>query len=341
VAFAVSLLVVSVGHAQKTGPKVLLAFDMEGVTGAEQAGDYNYTNPNYKKTQQSLTDDVNAAIRGLLKGGAAEVVLTDCHASDNNVSTDYLLDQLPKGARFDMRDQPFDPYVDGPDKTYGALAMVGMHVRSGSDGFAPHTYYGTIRWNMNGLEMSETSMVALSAARFGVPLVLVTGDDRHKSEVTEFSKAEYVIVKKAITNQKAEARPRDEVSADIEAAAERGLMNIRQNPPYKFTTKISSTAKFPMSDYTAMMSNYPGVTVVNDKTLGFTTATYLDSLKIYLGLSNLLRYATADTLLKAINQIPGGAEIVRSARAKMPPRNYDPSLTPFKVDNKLNRWGYE
>lgn len=340
-ALGVSVLVVSVGHAQKTGPKILLAFDMEGVTGAEQAGDYSYSNPNYKKTQQSLTDDVNAAIRGLLKGGASEVVLTDCHASDNNASADYVLDQLPKGARFDMRDKPFDPYVDGPDKSYDALAMVGMHVRSGTEGFAPHTYYGTIRWNMNGLEMSETSMVALSAARFGIPLVLVTGDDRHKPEVAEFSKAEYVIAKKSISNQKAEARPRDQVSADIEAAAERGLKNIKQNPPYKFAAKIISTAKFPLSDYTAMMSNYPGVAIVNDKTLGFTNDTYFEALKIYLGLSNLLRYATADTLLKAINETPGGADIVRLARTKIPPRNYDPSSTPFKVDNKLNRWGYE
>lgn len=327
-------------QAQK-GYKVLLAYDMEGVTAAENQGEYDTNSPKYAEIQKSLTEDVNAAIRGLQKAGAREIVLTDCHASGNTKGPDYLLDQLPKGARFEMRETPYDPYTDVADKSFDAIAMVGMHVRSGAQGFTPHTYFGMVRWNYNGLEMSETHEVAMAAARFGMPLILVTGDDQHKTEVAEFSKAEYVVVKKAVSAQKAEARPRDQVSAEIEQAAERGLKNMKSNLAYKFTGKGVNTFKFPLAEYTAMASNYPGIEIVDDKTLKLTTQTYMEGLVAYRSISNFMRYSTADTLVKMIQTLPGGPDMVRAARAKLPPRNYESTSKTLVVDNKLDKWGYQ
>lgn len=337
----VLVLAVAIGSAQR-GPKVYLMYDMEGVTGAVEQGDYDTTSPDYGKVQQSLTEDVNAAVRGLLKAGAREVVITDCHASGNTTGPDYLIDQLPKGARFDIRDAPYDPYVEGIDKSYDALVMIGMHVRGGAtNGFTPHTYFGMVRWNVNGLEMSETSEVALSAARFGIPLILVTGDNYHKAEVAEFSKAEYVIVKNAVSARNAEARPRDQVSAEIEAAAERGLKNRKEIGSYKLPAKFISQFKFPIADYTAMASNYPGAQIVDNKTLGLTTSTYLDALIAYRSISNFMRYTTSYTLIQQIRKLPGGPEMVRQAQGMLPPRNYEPTSKELEVDNKLSKWGYQ
>jgi hypothetical protein len=81
--------------------KILLWYDMEGVTAAAAPRDVQLGGPNYPATRESLTEDVNAAIRGLLRAGASEVVLTDGHGS-GNPEPDYLLDRLPKGARFDI-----------------------------------------------------------------------------------------------------------------------------------------------------------------------------------------------------------------------------------------------
>ena len=251
------------------------------------------------------------------------------------------MEQLPKGVRFDIRDAPYDPYIEGIDKSYDALVMVGMHVRSGSVGITPHTYFGMVRWNLNGLEMSETSEVALSAARYGIPLILVTGDDHHKAEVAEFSKAEYVVVIKDIDARKAEALPRAEVSAQIEQAAERGLRNRKAIPPYKFPAKLESQFKFPLSDYAAIASNYPNATIVDNKTIGLTTTNYLDALLAYRSISNFMRYATAYTLLEEIRKLPGGPDIVKQAQGKLPPRNYDPTSKSLAVDNKLDKWGYQ
>ena len=222
----VAIATMAATRAQQ-GPKVLLLYDMEGVTDAIRPQDVSMGSQTYPATRESLTEDVNAAIRGLVKAGAREVVLTDGHGS-GNPDPDYLLDTLPKGARFDIRDAPYDPYIEAMDATFDAMVTVAMHGKAGGKGFLAHTYNGHTRWVMAGHDMNESMLVAASAARFNVPLILVTGDDVLREEIRAFSpETEYVTVKKAVSVSAAEARPRADVSRDIEAAAERALVEQR------------------------------------------------------------------------------------------------------------------
>jgi D-amino peptidase len=181
-----ALIVSSAVFAQPRGLKVLLLYDMEGVSGAAKPADVNFGSPSYPATRESLSEDVNAAIRGLLKAGATEVVITDGHGS-GNPEPDYLLDTLPKGARFDLRDMPYDPYIETMDESFDAMVAIAMHGRAGGRAFLAHTYYGHTRWLMAGHDMNESMLVAASAARFDIPLVLVTGDDVLRDETTAFS----------------------------------------------------------------------------------------------------------------------------------------------------------
>jgi len=105
---------------------------MEGVTGASKPQDVSASSESYPATRESLTADVNAAIAGLLKAGATEVVITDGHGSGSN-EPDYLLDKLPKGARFALREVPYDPYIETMDRTFAAMVAIAMHGRAGGD----------------------------------------------------------------------------------------------------------------------------------------------------------------------------------------------------------------
>jgi hypothetical protein len=105
------------------GPKVLLLYDMEGVTDAIAPQAVEMGSQTYPATRESLTEDVNAAIRGLFKAGAREIVLTDGHGS-GNPDPDYLLDRLPQGTRFDIRTAPYDPYIDAMDDSFDAMVAV-------------------------------------------------------------------------------------------------------------------------------------------------------------------------------------------------------------------------
>lgn len=114
------------------------------------------------------------------------------------------------------------------------MVAIAMHGRAGGKAFLAHTYNGHTKWLMGGHDMNESMLVAASAARFDIPLILVTGDDILQKEIATFSpNTEYVVVKKAVSVESAEPRSRDQVSADIAAAAERALRERTKVKPWK------------------------------------------------------------------------------------------------------------
>ena len=126
-----------------------IVYDMEGLIPVQISRDCSFGSPTYPASRESLTQEVNAAIRGLLAGGATEVIITDGHGS-GNPEPDYDLSQLPEGARFEIRDQAYDAYIDVFDESFDAVVAIGMHAGAGTPGVISHTYYGHTRWVING-----------------------------------------------------------------------------------------------------------------------------------------------------------------------------------------------
>jgi D-aminopeptidase len=112
---------------------------------------------------------VAAAARGLLTGGADEVVVLDNHASGNPIN--IRAESLPARARlktwdvFELRDRGVD-----------ALLQVGYHSRAGLDAFVPHTYVPELVLYLDGEPISESHGRAWAA---GVPLLGICGNDVH------------------------------------------------------------------------------------------------------------------------------------------------------------------
>jgi D-amino peptidase len=305
------------------GPKVLLLYDMEGVTDAVRPADVSMGGASYPATRESLTEDVNAAIRGLLKAGAREVVLTDGHGS-GNPDPDYLLDQLPEGARFDIRDAPYDPYLEAMDKSYAAMVAVAMHGKAGGKAFLAHTYNGHTRWVMAGHDMNESMLVAASAARFGIPLILVTGDDVLREEVEAFSPAtEYVTVKMARSVSSAEARPRADVSREIEAAAERALRNRKNVSPWKpagISRPFENRFSYILPEQAAVASMFPHATPVDNKTVKLPARDFVDAYLAFRALATFTGMAGQRMMIASIRQMDGGRELIARAQAALPTR---------------------
>jgi D-aminopeptidase len=121
--------------------KVLVIYDMEGVSGATV---YEHTNfyhaAQYAVGRRSLTADVNAAISGLRSAGATTIVVVDGHGSENDNGPDVLEDDLLPPAKVLYRDLHFDEYVDSYDQSFDAIVAIGMHAGAGnSAGFLSHT----------------------------------------------------------------------------------------------------------------------------------------------------------------------------------------------------------
>jgi D-amino peptidase len=210
--------------------KVVVLYDMEGVSGVTNVEGTDFgAKADYEPARRSLTADVNAAIAGLKAGGATEIIVVDGHGSGNNEGPDVLEAELLSPAKMISRDRPFDIYMDSYDQSVDAIVAIGMHAGAGNTaGFLSHTYTSEdVQYMVNGIPFNETMILAMGAARYGIPLIMVSGDDRLEVEVHRYlPTVKYAAGKHAVDRTKAEPFPRDEVNRRIEAAAREALLAL-------------------------------------------------------------------------------------------------------------------
>ena len=208
------------------GIRVLIIHDMEGLSGQDDPRSYRFGTEQYPSGQAMLAADVNAVVDGLFAGGATEVVIADGHGS-GNPDPDLRPDLLDERATRIIRDEPFDTYFDLPEsEELDAVAVVGMHSKTGSGGFAAHTFTLGIDLLINGQAITETELVALSWGRVGVPVIFASGDDKLRGDLATMPWIEYVTVKDALAADNAIPRPVDEARADLREGARRAVENL-------------------------------------------------------------------------------------------------------------------
>jgi D-amino peptidase len=241
------LLVALLGAVARSQPraiKVMVLYDMEGVSGATDFAHTTFSHPQeYGEGRKSLTADVNAAIAGLKAAGATEIVVVDGHGSGNTTGPDVIEDQLLAPAKMHYRDTPFDIYMDSYDHSFDAIVAVAMHAGAGNRvGFLSHTYtFEDVDYRVNGVPFNESMILAAGASRLKIPLIMVSGDDQLEKEVGRAMPwVRYASVKHAVDRSKAEALPREEASRRIEAAAREALEKLVEGKlpewfgPYRF-----------------------------------------------------------------------------------------------------------
>jgi len=165
--------------------KVLLLYDMEGISEATSGAYVRFGTEEYKQARVSLTADVNAAVAGLKAAGVGEIVVVDGHGSGNSTEPDVLEDKLMPPARMISRQAPFDIYMDSYDQSFNAVVAIAMHAGAGNAvGFLSHTYSGRgAEYKVNDEPFNETMILAMGAARLKIPVVAVSGDDELEKEI--------------------------------------------------------------------------------------------------------------------------------------------------------------
>jgi D-amino peptidase len=237
---ACALLLLSLTFPQQKALKVLLLYDMEGISGATSVRHIDFdSQPEYGEARESLTADVNAAIAGLKAAGATEIIVVDGHGSGNTTGPDVLEEKLLPPAKMISRDRPFDIYMDSYDQSFDAIVAIAMHAGAGNQtGFLSHTYtIEDTQYKVNGIPFNESMILAAGAARHGIPLIMVSGDDQLEKEMRRFLPwVKYAVVKHSVDRSKAEPVGRAEASRRIEAAAREGLLALESARLPEITT---------------------------------------------------------------------------------------------------------
>jgi D-amino peptidase len=224
--------VMTTSPAAQVGKKLFISVDMEGISGISGSDQLSAAGAEYTRSRRLMADDVNAAIRGAREGGATEILVNDSHGSMRNLRAE----DLEPGVRLISHSFKASGMMEGLDESFDAAIFVGYHAKAGSPvGVFAHTGSGVVAdVRVNGRSLGEGGLNTLVAASYGVPVVLVTGDDVAVKEVLETATgARGVVVKRAINQRAVELRPLDEVHREIQAAAREAVGSVRPGTPHR------------------------------------------------------------------------------------------------------------
>jgi D-amino peptidase len=223
-------LLLGAAPSAQTGKKVFISADMEGISGISASDQLSAAGAEYGRSRKMMADDVNAAIRGARAGGATTILVNDSHGTMRNLR----LEDLEAGVSLISHSFKRSGMMEGLDESFDAVIFVGYHAKAGHPGglFA-HTGSGVVRdVRVNGASMGEGGLNTTVAAWYGVPVVLVTGDDVAVKQVAEIAtSAKTVAVKRAINPRAVELRAFKDAHADIERAAREGVAGAKKFPP--------------------------------------------------------------------------------------------------------------
>ena len=236
---------------------VFISADMEGISGVV---DNVYTTPgeaDYPRARQLMTDDCNAAIEGALEGGATRIIVNDSHGPMRNILIEHL---HPAATLISGSPKPLS-MMTGIDQGWNMAFFVGYHAKAGTpDAILDHTWSGIIyEVFLNGREVGEIGLNAALAGSLGVPIALVTGDDKAAAEAKDFlgDGLQTAIVKRAVGRYAAECMSLDEARRLIREAA-RTAVSSPPPAPLKMEAPYHLVVGWGKSMYAEVAATIPG-----------------------------------------------------------------------------------
>ncbi len=259
--------------------KLFISADIEGVCGIADWRETELSDPQSAYFRSQMTREVRAACEGALEAGVQEIFVKDAHDSGRNLDPSAL----PENVRL-MRAWTSNPYLmmAGLDASFDAAMFIGYHSGAGRDGnpLAHTMNTGNTRVLVNGCEASEFLINAYTAASFGVPVILVSGDEQLcRSVVGHNPHIKTVAVNEGLGGASTSIHP-DLAARLIKRAA---IEAVHDGPAGEFVFpphfELEIHFKQHVSAYRG--SFYPGAVQKGPLSVGYSCSKWLDALKFF------------------------------------------------------------
>jgi D-amino peptidase len=231
--------------------KILIAADMEGITGVTTWDQVTPGHAEYARFRKLMTQDVNAAIRGAYEAGADEVIVADGHWNGSNI----LIEELEARARLNTGSPSPFSMMQGIDESVDGVMFIGYHARNGTpDAILDHTWSRMTVANiwLNDTLTGEYGLNGAVAGHFGVPVIMVSGDQTACAQVVDIlGDMETALVKQATGRYAAECLPPQVTQEMIFMSAARAVTRLQDGDvpaPFVLDTPVRVTVEFFTSD---------------------------------------------------------------------------------------------
>jgi D-amino peptidase len=254
--------------------RIMISADMEGATGVTCPADVAPGTEQWQRFRRLFTGDVNATIAGL----ATDVLVNEAHSSQRNL----LLEDLdPRGRMLTGRHKPLS-MMQGIDTGVLGVVFLGYHTGAGEDGVLAHTYLenSITQVRLDGVPASEGRLNAALAAEYGVPVLLVSGDDKTCEDAADYAPAaELVPVKECVSRYAAICDPPEITAERLTAGAKRAVR--RAGPVTPVTGEHWVEVDFDATHLAHAAAVIPTVELIGTRTVGFDAATMTDAMKAF------------------------------------------------------------
>jgi len=240
---------------------------MEGISGIVDRSQISPPGLDLRRGRKLLTEDTNAAIRGALAAGTTEVVVSGGHGGNGMRN---LIDEDLHPSAWLVSGDTRRASLDGLEPGFSAVVLIGYHTRHGLSGVLDHTITARdiFEVRVNGRPIGEIGMNGLAAGQHGVPVVLVSGDDRLEAETREwFPWAIPVVVKYAIGRHAARCMHPAKAQQLIEQKTTEALGNLPRMRPLTVGGPIAVEVQFKRTAHADEAERAPGAERADDCTV--------------------------------------------------------------------------
>ena len=275
---------------------VFISVDMEGIAGIAHLQQVWRGSDDFPAARELMIGEANAAVAGAFEGGATTAVVNDSHGDMYNL----LPEKLDARAELILGSPKTLSMMQGFGPDFDVALFVGYHAAAGTQAAVlDHTYSGRLIYEirLNGGPATEAELNAAFAGTYGVPVGLVTGDDKACAQAAKrLPGIRTVVVKEGYGRNVAKSiHPSAAREAIRKAAAEtvaaRGeLQPYRADPPFVLEADVANTSA---ADLCALA---PGTDRTGPRTVRFQSEDFREAFRCllawtYLGSSEAPRYA--------------------------------------------------
>jgi D-amino peptidase len=261
---------------ERQGLRIFISADMEGIAGVVSGEQLSPSGFEYGRFREFMTAEVLAVIEAAREMGATSFVVADSHGNMQNL----LIERFPEDVEI-VRASPRPlGMMAGIDDSFDAAIFIGYHSgATNPSGVRAHTFSSAnlAEVSLNGRAISEGAMNAAIAGHFGVPVILVSGDDAAVGEMRELlGNVEEAVLKTALGFHSARTMTPAAAQRVLREATRSALGRLPEFRPHRVEGPVTVEVMFKNYRPAEVLSFLPVVERAGARSIRYTGADIIE-----------------------------------------------------------------
>lgn len=259
--------------------KIYVTVDMEGISGIIDQEQVIPGLSCYSEGRQYMTEEVNACVQGCIDGGASEVIVSDMHFQGRN----FIWHELHPFASYRIGQNGNSPLSRMPEiESCDGIILLGYHAMAGTPGAVLEHTWSSKSWQNFWINSKLAGEIALEmgyAAEFGVPAIMISGDDKACAEASALVPGIVTAqVKKGLALYGATLLSREKAHTLIRQKTAEAVKKCKDIKPVSFQMPVAM--RLECVERTAFLSSFdkPYMKVINNRTFEVTGESFTQAL---------------------------------------------------------------